>query len=142
MKRTLVRKTPLKARPAPKRPPAPLPGPEAPRKPLPKKNPARAAAAFQRAYGGKERVEWVKSLGCVICGGSPCDAAHVKSGGMGRKADARWTVPLCRTHHDEVHQRGQRSFEARHDVYLDFAAEICDARWEQYVASQPKPETP
>ena len=63
-------------------------------------------------------------------GAGPCVNAHVKTGGTGRKADARWIVPLTAAEHDELHRIGQRSFEAKHGIDLAFQAAIIDARWE------------
>lgn len=57
-------------------------------------NPAHQARAFVRAYGSPARVAWVRAQPSVVSGQRPCVNAHVRSGGMGRKADARWIVPL------------------------------------------------
>jgi hypothetical protein len=100
-------------------------------------NPRRQAENFARAYGGDARVAWVQALPCTLGCAGPCENAHVKTGGAGRKADARWIVPLCRSHHAEIHQHGQRSFEARHEIDLAFCASIIDARWEAYRAAAP-----
>lgn len=107
---------------------------------LPTRNPAHRRASFERAYGGPERLAWIQRQPCVISGAHPCVAAHVKSGGMGRKADARWTVPLLSRLHDELHRHGQKTFEAKYGVDLMFWAQIIDARWEVHLATQPKPE--
>ena len=64
---------------------------------------AGAAAGGQKhGEGGQnrsERVEFVKSLRCVVfeavgCSG-PMENVHVRGDGAGRKADARWVVPMC-----------------------------------------------
>jgi hypothetical protein len=108
-----------------------------------KANPVRKAKAFARAYGGERRVRWIQAQPCILCGASPCENAHVKGGGAGRKADARWIVPLCHTHHAQLHTVGQKSFEAAYgDSYdLHHWAQVVDARWEQYLALHPT-ETP
>jgi hypothetical protein len=112
------------------------------RRPLPKRNPARKAREFTRTYGGSERVKWVQSQPCVVCGVRPCENAHVKGGGAGRKADARWIVSLCHGCHAQLHTKGQKTFEQECGVDLMFWAQIIDARWEVHVATQPKPEVP
>jgi hypothetical protein len=62
-------------------------------KPLrPKK---RTNAEFARIYGSEERVLWVKSLPCLVCGKLPSDNHHIVNEGMGRKASYRLIVPLC-----------------------------------------------
>lgn len=139
MKRTpLTRKKPM-PRATLQRPPAGLSGPKAPRKPLPKKNAARAQQAFGRAYGSEDRVKWMRSQPCVVCGGRPCENAHVKNGGMGRKADARFIVPLCHVCHQKVHEAGQQTFEMLYNMDLTLWSQIIDARWEQFLATRKSP---
>jgi hypothetical protein len=58
-------------------------------------NPARKAANLTRAHGSPEFREWIKQRPCVACGRTPSDAAHLKSGGTGRKDDVTGVVPLC-----------------------------------------------
>jgi hypothetical protein len=46
---------------------------------------------------------------CLVCGRRPSDPHHLRfaqSRALGRKASDEFTVPLCRTHHREVHRRG------------------------------------
>lgn len=93
-------------------------------------NRQRKAETFTRAYGGAERVAWITRQPSVVSGEGPCVNAHVKTGGAGRKADARWVVPLTDAEHRELHQIGQKSFEAKHAIDLAFQAAIIDARWE------------
>lgn len=88
MKRTpLKRKTALKAKTRPRAKP-------------------RSNLEFQRVYGSKRRVEFIKHLPCAVCGKTPCENAHTKSGGMGRKADYTTIVPLCRKCHATQHAKG------------------------------------
>lgn len=110
--------------------------------PLRKRNPERKAREFTRAYGGEERVKWIAAQPCVVCGRTPSQNAHVRGGGAGRKADARWVVPLCDICHQSLHLFGQKTCEATWKIDLMHAAEIVDARWEVHLATQPKPETP
>jgi hypothetical protein len=35
---------------------------------------------------------------------------------MGMKPPDRWTVPMCRAHHEEQHAIGHRAFDARHRI--------------------------
>jgi hypothetical protein len=63
---------------------------------------------------------------CVICGYTPCDAAHIKmadarvlkpqESGIGCKADDRFTLPLCRRHHDQQHSMPERRFYQRYHI--------------------------
>lgn len=104
--------------------------------PMKRTNPAHKAENHARAYGSVERIEWVQRQPCVCCTGGPCQNAHIKTGGTGRKADARWIAPLCPTCHADFHQNGQRSFEDAHQIDLAHEAYVTDARYQQYVATQ------
>jgi hypothetical protein len=51
----------------------------------------------------------VTSQPCLVCGRTPSDAHHIKFAeqrAMGRKVSDRFTVPVCRLHHRELHRRG------------------------------------
>lgn len=107
-------------------------------------NRPRKAENFARAYGSPERVAWVQSQPCWVCAGTPSENAHCRTGGMGRKADARYILPLCHHHHNLLHRMGQDSFEESYNMDLEYGASITDARWAQYEAAHLKtqPTTP
>jgi hypothetical protein len=94
----------------------------------------RKKVDFDRIYGGVERVLWIQRQPCVITGEFPCVTVHVKGGGVSRKADYRWTVPMIPVMHDELHRIGIRSFEARYNVDLELAAIACQQAWLSYQA--------
>jgi hypothetical protein len=60
----------------------------------------------------EEHLKFIRRLPCCICGVYGCDPAHIRSanalfgkretGGAEKPAD-KWTIPLCRGHHDEQH---------------------------------------
>jgi hypothetical protein len=57
----------------------------------------------------REHLKYVSSQSCLLCGRTPSDAHHIKFAeqrAMGRKVNDRFTVPLCRLHHRELHRRG------------------------------------
>jgi hypothetical protein len=57
----------------------------------------------------RNHLRFVSTLPCLACGRSPSDAHHLKFAErrtMGRKVSDEYTVPLCRLHHRELHQRG------------------------------------
>jgi hypothetical protein len=66
----------------------------------------RGSIEFQRIYGSKRRVAFVAALPCIVCHRTPCENAHIISGGMGRKADYTDIVPLCPSCHRLQHQKG------------------------------------
>lgn len=83
-----------------------------------------------RIYGPPAYREFLSDLGCIICRATPIVIAHVKTGGVGRKADYTHTVPLCHTHHEEQH-RGTKSFEARYGVSLSAWAAHIQQAWKE-----------
>ena len=57
----------------------------------------------------KRHLEYVASKPCVVCGRAPSDAHHLRfteARALGRKVSDEFTVPLCRIHHRQVHDRG------------------------------------
>ena len=106
-----------------------------------KRNPKRQRSEFARAYGSKERVEWIQGLPCVACLQSPCDNAHIESGGKGRKADADKIVPLCSDRvgdegcHTELHRVGRYTFERIYRIDLKQEASEVESLWQSYTLS-------
>jgi hypothetical protein len=57
----------------------------------------------------REHLRFVAAQPCLVCGRTPSDAHHIRfgeQGAMGRKVSDRFTVPICRLHHRELHRRG------------------------------------
>jgi hypothetical protein len=57
----------------------------------------------------RHHLRFVATQPCLVCGRSPTDAHHVKLAelrAIGRKVSDKFTVPLCRLHHRELHRRG------------------------------------
>ena len=57
----------------------------------------------------RDHLRFVAAQGCLVCGRTPSDAHHIKFAeqrAMGRKASDKFTVPICRLHHRELHRRG------------------------------------
>jgi hypothetical protein len=62
-----------------------------------------------RRIRDKAHLKFVGSQPCLICARSPADAHHLKFSqprAMGRKVSDEFTVPLCRTHHRDIHSFG------------------------------------
>jgi hypothetical protein len=60
---------------------------------------------------GRDRnhLRFVAAQGCLVCGRTPSDAHHIKFAeqrAIGRKVSDKFTVPICRLHHRELHRRG------------------------------------
>src|SRR5205823_6514455 len=57
----------------------------------------------------RDHLKFVNTQPCLACGRSPSDAHHLKFAqgrALGRKVSDKFTVPLCRAHHRELHLRG------------------------------------
>ena len=57
----------------------------------------------------RDHLRLVAAQPCLVCGRIPSDPHHIKFAEqrtMGRKVSDRFTVPICRLHHRELHRRG------------------------------------
>jgi hypothetical protein len=57
----------------------------------------------------RNHLRFVSTQPCLACGRSPSDAHHLRFAeqrALGRKVSDEFTVPLCRLHHRELHERG------------------------------------
>ena len=70
-------------------------------------------------------LKFVRTLPCLVrfCRSRRSDASHCGPHGMSQKASDHSTVPLCRKHHQELHQLGRLAFEAKHSLDLLATAE-------------------
>ena len=60
----------------------------------------------------KTHCAFVASKPCIVCERRPADAHHLRFAqprAMGRKVSDEFTVPLCRTHHRELHLRADEA---------------------------------
>lgn len=89
-----------------------------------------ARKEFQRVYGGSARCGWIAAQPSVASGRGPCVNAHVRTGGIGRKADARWIVPLTFDEHGELHQHGIKTFERKYKIDLLEEARKTEREWQ------------
>ena len=68
----------------------------------------------------REHLKFVAAQSCLICGRTPSDAHHIKFAeqrAMGRKVSDKFTVPVCRLHHRELHRRGnERAWWQQQDI--------------------------
>ena len=57
----------------------------------------------------KQHLDFVASKPCIVCGRQPSDIHNLRFAqprALGLKVSDDFTVPLCRTHHRELHRRG------------------------------------
>lgn len=69
----------------------------------------------------KKHMATVRSHGCCICKNPIADAHHLRIVGHKRAASMKngddFTIPLCRRHHDELHNFGDEAlFFALHGI--------------------------
>jgi hypothetical protein len=68
----------------------------------------------------KAHLRYVASKPCLICGREPSDPHHLRftqPRALGMKVSDEFTVPLCRTHHRQLHQVGdERGWWAGHKI--------------------------
>jgi hypothetical protein len=65
-----------------------------------------------RRIRDRDHIRHVIKQPCLICGRRPSDPHHLRfaqSRALGRKVSDEFTVPMCRTHHREVHRCGDES---------------------------------
>jgi hypothetical protein len=63
-------------------------------------------------YRNKEHLKFIASQACLVCGRQPSDPHHLRftqPRALGRKVSDEFAVPLCRTHHREVHRSGNET---------------------------------
>jgi hypothetical protein len=65
-----------------------------------------------RRVRDKDHVRFVANQPCLVCGRTPADAHHLRftqQRALGRKVSDEFAVPLCRTHHRELHRQGDET---------------------------------
>lgn len=93
---------------------------------------AAKRAKFLKAYGSEERTAWVQAQPSIVSGKGPCVNAHTRVGGTALKGPPESIVPLTWDEHQELGQRGRRTFELKYGINLDEAAKQVEARWQAH----------
>ena len=60
-----------------------------------------------RRLRDRHHLKYISERPCLICGRQPSDPDHLRFAqprALGRKVSDEFTVPLCRSHHREVHR--------------------------------------
>jgi hypothetical protein len=84
----------------------------------------------ERRLRDKAHLTFVAKQPCLVCGRRPCQAHHLRFAqprAMSMKVSDEFTVPLCNTHHDDLHKSGdERAWWARNGIVdpLKFAARL------------------
>ena len=68
----------------------------------------------EKRFRDREHLQFVATQPCLICGRQPTQAHHVRFAqprALAMKVSDEFTVPLCTTHHDQLHRSGdERAF--------------------------------
>jgi hypothetical protein len=70
------------------------------------------ALSEPRRYRDREHLKFVSAQPCLVCGRRPSDAHHLRfmqPRALGRRVSDEFAVPLCRTHHRDLHRRGDEA---------------------------------
>ena len=82
-----------------------------------------------RRLRSPEHLAAVRQEPCLVCGRAPSQAHHLRftqPRALGRKVSDEYTVPLCATHHDELHRAGDEGawWDAHRIEPVEIAAEL------------------
>jgi len=70
-------------------------------------------------------LKWVRTQPCWVCMRQPVDAHHLighGTKGMGLRSPDTLSMPLCRSHHDELHRHGHQSWEEKYGSQWKYVA--------------------
>jgi hypothetical protein len=70
------------------------------------------AVGEPRRRRDKAHLKFVAGKPCLVCGRKPCDPHHLRFAqkrALGRKVSDEYSVPLCRTHHRDLHRSGNEA---------------------------------
>lgn len=81
--------------------------------PRSKRGHKQSTAIADRPGNSEAHLACIRQLPCVCCGvlserNDPHHLLGTNERGMGLRSTDRWTVPVCRSHHDELHRIGTK----------------------------------
>ena len=87
----------------------------------------------------KQHLRFVAKRPCLVCGREPSDPHHLRFAqprGLGQRVSDEFTVPLCRTHHRELHRAGKER-----DWWSKIGIEPLGLARELWLGTRPLPGT-
>jgi hypothetical protein len=91
-----------------------------------------------RRVRDKDHVRFVANQPCLVCGRMPTDPHHLRFAqhrALGRKVSDEFTVPLCRTHHRELHRQADEP-----TWWMKFGIDPNSSARSLWLKSHPLPE--
>jgi hypothetical protein len=82
----------------------------------------------RRRWENKKYTRWVKAQKCACCNNQADDPHHLigyGQGGMATKAHDLFVIPLCRAHHDELHEN-VKEFERKYGTQPELVLKTLD----------------
>ena len=73
----------------------------------------------------RKHMARVADLPCCVCGYQPVQVHHLigrNMRGLAQRSHDVFTIPLCGSHHHDLHQYGWRTWERQHGSQLDHLA--------------------
>jgi Rad52/22 family double-strand break repair protein len=107
-------------------------------KPTHESVPGRLLIERPRRLRDRGHLKFVAAQPCLLCGRNPSDPHHLRfaqARAQGLKVSDEFTVPLCRTHHRQLHQAGNEAAWWQ-DMEIDALA-IAKGLWEESRSTQP-----
>lgn len=101
-----------------------------------KRTAVREREKFAREFGSVERVEFVKTLPCVIgilCQGR-MENMHTKGDGGSRRGPHTSIVPACTRHHHQSHNGGQQTLAAKWGIDWEQEAAATERAWQEHLS--------
>jgi hypothetical protein len=117
--------------------------PPAPEQHPPQIDKSVLAIAEPKRLRDKAHLRFVAAQPCLICAYPHSDPHHLRFAqprALGLKVSDEFTVPLCRDHHQQLHQAGNE-VAWWHQVHIK-PLEIATQLWEKSHASQKLENTP
>ena len=69
----------------------------------------------KKTFRSKAYLEYVRSLPCIICRMESVPH-HEIGGGISLKGSDLYAIPLCNTHHQELHSKGVKTFWKKNNL--------------------------
>ena len=83
----------------------------------------------------RKYLKWISEQSCLLCLTNPCQAHHLTFAmprGFSQKTGDQWAVPICYTHHHQLHTCGKGEKQFWKDLDID-AEEIACTLYQHHL---------